>query len=259
MRCKDAGRGDEYFSIECHDVTKRFRDSIAVDHLSLKIPAGSIFGLMGPNGAGKSTAIKMLCGILAADSGDILLFGRPLADNPIEAKRNLGVVPDGLALFEQLSLWEHLDLVRSLYGIEPATFHIRATELLELFSLIHDAEKLVRQASYGMRKKLALSMALLPNPKVLLLDEPFEGLDPIMALVVKRALRQAAKKGITIFVTTHVLECVEDLISHYGFLRQGRLIAQGDASFLRSEGNSLLSEYLKYFGDTPNGELNWLG
>jgi ABC-2 type transport system ATP-binding protein len=246
-------------AIQLRNLTKRYGHVAVVDCLNLEVLPSSIFGFLGPNGAGKSTTIKMMTGIVAPDEGDALIGGSSIRHEDITVKRKIGVVPDNLALFEYLSIWEHLDLIRSLYEIEVAAFEERSVQLLHLLELSRDAGKLVRQASYGMRKKTALAMALLPNPDVLILDEPFEGLDPVMVACLRRALKRAASRGTTVFLTTHMLEAVEDLLSHYGILRSGVLVAQGAMKGLADEGRTLQATYLEQFENPSAGELAWLG
>lgn len=249
----------ENMAIYLHDLTKRYDGVAVVNRLSLEVPAGAIFGYLGPNGAGKSTTLKMMTGVVAPDEGDVLIGDASIRHDALAAKRRIGSVVDTLALFDYLSIWEHLDLIRSVFDLSEETFRARAMQLLEVFDLVSDAGKMARHASYGMKKKTALAMALLPNPKVLILDEPFEGLDPVMAVNVKGALKQAAAKGTTIFLTTHILEAVEGLLTHYGILRQGVLVAQGTAEELARAGTTLQAEYLKHFDPAATEELAWLG
>jgi ABC-2 type transport system ATP-binding protein len=152
-----------------------------------------------------------------------------------------------------------MDLVRSLFAIGTRDFEERSAQLLRVLSLSADAGKLVREASYGTKKKTALAMALLPNPRVLILDEPLEGLDPVMVVNVKRALRSAVSRDMTVFLTTHLLATADDLITHYGIVRQGCLVAQGTTRELTSKGITLEEEYLRHFEDAAPGELTWLG
>jgi ABC-2 type transport system ATP-binding protein len=240
----------ESIAIYLHDLTKRYDGVAVVNRLSLEVPAGAIFGYLGPNGAGKSTTLKMMTGVVAPDEGDVLIGDASIRHDALAAKRRIGSVVDTLALFDYLSIWEHLDLIRSVFDLSEETFRARAMQLLEVFDLVSDAGKMARHA---------LAMALLPNPKVLILDEPFEGLDPVMAVNVKSALKQAAAKGTTIFLTTHILEAVEGLLTHYGILRQGVLVAQGTAEELARAGTTLQAEYLKHFDPAATEELAWLG
>jgi ABC-2 type transport system ATP-binding protein len=246
-------------AIQLRNLTKRYAGAPVVDALSLEIPCGAVFGFFGPNGAGKSTTVKMMAGLVAPDCGEALLMGRSVGADAVEVKRMIGVVPDDLALFDYLSVWEHLDLVRSIFELDQRSFRHRSTQLLDLLGLTADSRQLALHCSYGMRKKTSLAMALLPNPKILILDEPFEGLDPVMCVTVKRALKRAAEKGTTIFLTTHVLNSLDDLVNRYGILRAGRLVAQGDAASLAEEGLTLEQAYLRQFPLPESEELEWLG
>jgi ABC-2 type transport system ATP-binding protein len=246
-------------AIHLHDLTKRYGDVAVVDRLELEIPCGGLFGFLGPNGAGKSTTLKMMTGVLAPDEGDTRFGSVSMGRDPLAAKRLIGSVADNLALFEYLTIWEHLDLIRSLYDLGEQSFLLRARQLLDLLDLTADAGKPVRRVSYGMRKKTALAMALLPNPKFLILDEPFEGLDPVMAASIKLALRQATTKGTTVFLTTHMLDAVADLLTHYALLRHGVLVAQGTTEALIQANTTLTAEYLRHFDQAEAEELSWLG
>lgn len=246
-------------AIHLQNITKRYHAAVAVNQLNLEVPTGAIFGLLGPNGAGKSTTIKMMSGILRPDEGDSSILGISVHENAVAVKRIIGVVPESLALFEYLSISEHLDLVRSLFAIGTRDFEERSIQLLRVLDLSADAGKLVRELSHGMKKKTALAMALLPNPRVLILDEPLEGLDPVMVVNIKRALKSAVSREMTVFLTTHLLATADDLITHFGILRQGRLVAQGTARELTAKGISLEEEYLRHFEDAAPGELAWLG
>jgi ABC-2 type transport system ATP-binding protein len=246
-------------AIQLKSLTKSYADAIVVDKLSLEVPCGCIFGFFGPNGAGKSTTVKMMAGLVAPDCGDALLMGQPISADAVEVKRIIGVVPDDLALFEYLSIWEHLDLIRSLFDLEAEAFRHRSAQQLKLLGLSAAARKLVRHCSYGMRKKTSLAMALLPNPKILILDEPFEGLDPVMCVTVKRALKRASENGTTIFLTTHVLNSIDDLVDRYGIIRAGILVAQGDVASLTRQGVTIEDAYLKEFPVPESENLEWLG
>lgn len=250
---------DEAFAIRLDGLTKRYGNSVVVDQLCLNVPRGTIFGFLGPNGSGKSTTIKMMTGLVAPDAGDAFLLGHSIRQDALAVKRHIGVVPDGLALFEYLSIWEHLELVRDAFDLPAAEYNERSAQLLKLLDLSAEARRLARHCSYGMRKKTALAMALLPGPAVLILDEPFEGLDPVMTVAIKRALRRAAQGGVTVFLTTHVLDSVGDLIQQYGILRAGKLVAQGDKASLQREGLTLEAAYLNEFEIPMDAELEWLG
>jgi ABC-2 type transport system ATP-binding protein len=253
------GKMSSEAAIELVGLTKLYGGVRVVDGVSLRILPGTIFGFLGPNGAGKSTTVKMMTGLIAPDGGACRIMGKTIHQDALVVKKMIGVVPDGLALFEYLSIWEHLNLIRETFGLDDFEFKQRSTQLLQLLDLAGDVNQLAKRCSYGMRKKTSLAMALLPNPKVLLLDEPFEGLDPVMTVTVKRALRRAAQKGTTIFLTTHVLHAVSDLVQHYGIIRDGKLVSEGYLATLRQEGLTLEDAYLRQFEIPQEAELEWLG
>lgn len=246
-------------AIELIGLTKLYGGIPVVNGVSLKIPPGTIFGFLGPNGAGKSTTVKMMTGLVAPDGGDCRIMGNAIQQNALAVKKMIGVVPDGLALFEYLSIWEHLDLIREAFDLSTSDFKQRSAQLLQLLDLTGDANQLAKRCSYGMRKKTSLAMALLPNPKVLILDEPFEGLDPVMTITVKRALRRAAQRGSTVFLTTHVLHAVDDLVQQYGIIRDGKLVSEGCLATLQRDGLTLEDAYLRQFDIPEEAELEWLG
>ncbi len=215
-------------------LTRRFGDLVAVDRMNLSVDGGQFFGFLGPNGAGKSTTIKMLTGLLAPTSGRIRLLGLDLAQHPIEVKRQIGVVPEGLALFDRLTGAEYLNFVGRMYGLDRATSAQRTAELLEFMQLADRPKTLITDYSHGMQKKLALAAAVIHGPKILFLDEPFEGVDAIAAGTLKAMLTRMISRGATIFLTSHVLEIVERLCSHVAIIHKGRLVAQGSLDDLRA-------------------------
>src|SRR6202034_353027 len=221
-------------AIVIRDLTRRFGTFIAVDNISLNVAAGQFFGFLGPNGAGKSTTIKMLTGLLAPTSGHIELLGLDFASHPLELKRQIGVVPEGLALFGRLTASEYLRFVGRMYGLDRATTATRTSELLDFMSLAGETKKLITDFSHGMQKKLALAAAVIHGPKVLFLDEPFEGVDAIASGTLKAMLQGMIARGATIFLTSHVLEIVERLCSHVAIIHRGRLVAQGSLEELRA-------------------------
>jgi ABC-2 type transport system ATP-binding protein len=246
-------------------LTRRFGTQVAVDALSLAVPAGAFYGFLGPNGAGKSTTINILTGLLAPSGGRALVLGHDVALHPLEVKRRIGVVPDGLALFERLTGEEQLRFVGRLYGLDAAETARRARELLEAMELGADARKLVASYSHGMRKKLALCCALIHNPHLLFLDEPFEGVDAVAAKGIRDLLSRLVSGGqTTIFLTSHVLEIVERLCTHVGIVDRGRLVAHGPLAELRRgpDGErSLEALFLSLVGGgrDPARGLDWLG
>jgi len=215
-------------------LTRRFGDFLAVQDVNLNVAAGQFFGFLGPNGAGKSTTIKMLTGLLAPSSGSIQILGLDAIADPIEVKRQIGVVHEGLALFGRLTASEYLRFVGRMYGLDRTTAADRTEELLRFMDLDSEPKKLVTDFSHGMQKKLALAAAVIHGPKVLFLDEPFEGVDAIAAGSLKAMLQRMTDRGATIFLTSHVLEIVERLCSHIAIIDRGYLIAQGSLEELRT-------------------------
>src|ERR1700723_4051342 len=208
-------------------LTRRFGELIAVDGIDLRVAPGQFFGFLGPNGAGKSTTIKMLTGLLAPSSGRIEILGIDLNANPVEVKRQIGVVPEGMALFGRLTGAEFLSFAGRMYGLDRETAAKRGAELLEFMQLADQPKKLVTDYSHGMQKKLALAAAGIHGPKVLFLDEPFEGGDAVASNTLKAMLQSMIARGATIFLTSHVLEIVERLCSHVAIIHRGQLIADG--------------------------------
>ncbi|MFZ0337636.1 MAG: ABC transporter ATP-binding protein [Terracidiphilus sp.] len=221
-------------AIDTTALTRRFGDFIAVDNLNLRVEAGQFFGFLGPNGAGKSTTIKMLTGLLAPTSGSIRILGGDLQANSADIKRQIGVVPEGLALFGRLTADEYLQFVGRMYGLDRATTLSRTRELLEFMQLAGEQKKLITDFSHGMQKKLALAAAVIHGPNVLFLDEPFEGVDAVAAGTLKAMLLKMITRGVTIFLTSHVLEIVERLCTHIAIIHRGRLVAQGSLDELRA-------------------------
>ena len=215
-------------------LTRRFGDFTAVEHVSLTVAPGQFFGFLGPNGAGKSTTIKMLTGLLAPSSGSIEILGLDAIARAQDVKRQIGVVPEGLALFGRLTAAEFLRFAGRMYGLAPQLTAQRAAELLDFMDLAGDPKKLIADFSHGMQKKLALAAAVIHGPKILFLDEPFEGVDAIAAGTLKAMLQGMIARGATIFLTSHVLEIVERLCTHIAIIDKGRLIASGSLEELRA-------------------------
>jgi ABC-2 type transport system ATP-binding protein len=205
-----------------------------VEDVTLSVAQGQFFGFLGPNGAGKSTTIKMLTGLLEPTSGSIEILGQPFSAGSLDLKRQIGVVPEGMALLGRLTAPEYLRFVGRMYGLDNATTNHRTEELLDFMHLADESRKLVTDFSHGMQKKLALAAAVIHGPKVLFLDEPFEGVDAIAAGMLKAMLQGMISRGATIFLTTHVLEIVERLCSHVAIISQGRLVANGSLEELRA-------------------------
>jgi ABC-2 type transport system ATP-binding protein len=221
-------------TISTQGLTRRFGELVAVDGIDLRVSPGQFFGFLGPNGAGKSTTIKMLTGLLAPSGGRIEILGLDLEKNPVEVKRQIGVVPEGMALFGRLTGSEFLNFAGRMYGLNRETAAKRSVELLDFMQLADQPKKLVTDYSHGMQKKLAMAAAVIHGPKVLFLDEPFEGVDAIAAGTLKSMLQGMIARGATIFLTSHVLEIVERLCSHVAIIQKGRLVAQGSLEELRA-------------------------
>jgi ABC-2 type transport system ATP-binding protein len=221
-------------AIETQGLTRRFGGLVAVQDVNLSVAPGQFFGFLGPNGAGKSTTIKMLTGLLSASSGRIRILGLDLAQNPVDVKRQIGVVPEGMALFGRLTGAEYLNFVGRMYGLDRETAGKRTAELLDFMQLADQPKTLVTDYSHGMQKKLAMAGAVIHGPTVLFLDEPFEGVDAIASGTLKAMLQRMIARGATIFLTSHVLEIVERLCSHLAIIHRGRLVAQGSLEELRA-------------------------
>jgi ABC-2 type transport system ATP-binding protein len=224
------------FAVRTTGLTREFGNFRAVDGIDLAVPAGSLYGFLGPNGAGKSTTIKCLTGLLRPTAGSMSILGiDPLAD-PVAVKRRIGVVPEDLALFDRLSGEETLMFVAQVHGLDATTARSRSADLLGLMDLKAAGTALVADYSHGMRKKLSLAAALLPGPRLLFLDEPFEGIDAVASRQIKELLLSFVGRGGTIFLTSHILEIVERLSTHIGVIAKGRMVAQGSIDELRAGG-----------------------
>src|SRR5262252_1736129 len=250
-------------------LTRKFGELTAVDNVNLRVTSGQFFGFLGPNGAGKSTTIKMLTGLLNPTAGKMQLLGIDFAQNPVEVKRQIGVVPEGMGLFERLTGSEYLTFVGRMYGLDKTTTKQRSDELLDFMQLADRPKTMIADYSHGMQKKLALAAAVIHGPRILFLDEPFEGVDALAAGALKELLGRMTDRGVTIFLTSHVLEIVERLCSHVAIIKRGRLVAQGSMEQLRagvpsSEGQRLTLEdiFLSVVGEGAERpqveELTWL-
>lgn len=250
-------------ALETQALRRTFGEIVAVDSIDLTVPRGSFYGFLGPNGAGKSTTIKCLTGLLAPTSGTMTILGLDPQRESVEVKRQLGVLPEDLSLFERLTGAENLRFIGQVYGLEAEIIKRRSQEMLSLLDLEGSADGLVADYSHGMRKKLALAVALLPAPRLLFLDEPFEGIDAIASRLIKDLLRSFVHRGGTIFLTSHILAIVENLCDHIGVIHHGRLVAQGTLSELQEgkHGRSLEEIFLELVGAAEGvgiGALEWL-
>lgn len=248
-------------AIETRQLTRYFNKACAVDHVDLRVERGTFYGFLGPNGAGKSTTIKMLTGLLAPTSGEISILGMDLRQpaSALQIKRRIGVVPEGLALFENLTAREFLTFIGRMHSMPQETIRTRSGDLLEMLQLADDSKKLTIEYSHGMKKKLALAGALLPNPDLLFLDEPFEGVDAVTSRVIKDLLHSFVQRGSTVFLTSHVLDIVERLCTHVGIIAQGKLVEQASLDELR-QGSTLEQRFLERVGTAAGAKqsLDWL-
>jgi ABC-2 type transport system ATP-binding protein len=248
-------------AIETHQLTRFFDDSCAVDGIELAVERGTFYGFLGPNGAGKSTTIKMLTGLLAPSGGRMIVLGRNMLDpkEALDAKRKMGVIPEDLALLDNLTAREYLTFIGRIHLMPREIIRSRSDELLSILDLQGDAKKLTLEYSHGMKKKLAMAAALLPNPDLLFLDEPFEGVDVVTSRVIRDLLAGFVARGSTVFLTSHVLEIVERLCTHVGIIVKGKLVEQASLDTIR-QGGSLEDCFLEKAGADPEAtrKLNWL-
>src|SRR5688572_4704648 len=248
-------------AIETSQLTRYFVTYCAVDRLDLRVERGTFYGFLGPNGAGKSTTIKMLTGLLAPSDGSIRVLGKDMRDpkESIQGKALIGVLPEDLALFDNLTAREHLTFIGRMYLLPQQTIRTRIDELLSLLGLQNDEKKLTLEYSHGMKKKLALAAALLPNPDLLFLDEPFEGVDAITSRTIRDMLSAYVTRGSTVFLTSHVLDIVERLCTHVGVIASGKLVEQASLEEIR-QGSSLEKRFLEKVGASAEAgrKLSWL-
>lgn len=238
---------------------KAFGSTVAVDHIDLDVPAGSFFGLVGPNGAGKTTALSMAVGLLRPDGGNARLFGVDVWEHPEAAKALVGVLPDGLSIPERLTGRELLSYIGLLRGIDRATVSARTDELLTVLELTEAERTLVIDYSAGMRKKIGLAMALLHAPSLLVLDEPFEAVDPVSASTIRTILQRFVASGGAVVFSSHVMALVEQLCSDVGVITGGRVVAAGPLETVRA-GRSLEETFVHLVGGRTAGAegLSWL-
>ncbi|WCN81441.1 ABC transporter ATP-binding protein [Micromonospora sp. LH3U1] len=249
----------EHPALALRGLAKRFDGTIAVAGVDLDVPAGSFYGLLGPNGAGKTTTLSMAVGLLRPDAGSAWVLGHDVWRDPVTAKRLLGVMPDGVRLFDRLTGAELLAYNGLLRGMDPAVVDQRAAELLDVLALGDAGRTLVVDYSAGMKKKIGLACALLHGPRVLVLDEPFEAVDPVSAALIRDILTRYASGGGTVVFSSHVMEVVERLCSHVAILAGGTIKRVGTIGDVRGD-RSLEQVFVEVVGGrTATGdELSWL-
>jgi ABC-2 type transport system ATP-binding protein len=248
-------------ALELVSVTKRFADKAAVAELSLRLEPGAFLGLLGRNGAGKSTTIKLATGLLRPTQGSIRVLGLDLEPNLLQVKRQIGVMPEDLALLDRLSGPQYLRFVGRMHRLEDAVIDARREELFDRLDLKPAPGLLICDYSYGMKKKVALCAALLHAPRLVFLDEPFEGIDPVTSRTIRQILEALSRRGVTLVLTSHVLEIVEKLCPLVAILDEGRLRGQGTVDELRAQhggAGSLEDLFVSLMGGAKGGELSWL-
>ena len=248
---------DQQPALRTWGLFKRFGPKVAVEQFELTIPAGSYYGIVGPNGAGKTTTLSMATGLLAPDAGTAFVNGIDVWASPAEAKKELGILPDGFRLFDRLTGAELVTYAGLLRGMDPAIVKKRTDDLLGVLGLEGDAGKLVTDYSAGMTKKIGLATALVHAPSVLVLDEPFEAVDPVSASHIRVLLSDYVANGGTVILSSHVMELVERLCTHVAVMNQGTLVAAGTIADVG--GGDLSAQFAQLVGATEATEgLSWL-
>ncbi len=256
---------DAQYAVVTRGLVRTFEQKVAVNNLNLSVRAGEFFGFLGPNGAGKSTTIKMLTGLLRPTSGEVWVSGIDVWRDPLQARAMMGVLPEYLNLYERLSGREFVTFSGHMYGVPAVDVQQRTEELLNVLDLVDDADKLIVDYSVGMRKKVALAAAIIHRPRVLFLDEPFEGIDPVSSRVIRDILHDLTHSGTTVFFSSHIMEVVERLSTRVGIINQGVMVAEGSLQELRqrasgdSKDASLEDIFLNVIGvRNENHNLSWL-
>jgi ABC-2 type transport system ATP-binding protein len=244
-------------ALELVHVTKRFGGLTAVDDVSFRLERGSFLGLVGRNGAGKSTTLKLATGLMAPTRGQLRILGYDVQDQSIEVKRRIGAMPEDMALLDMLTGPQYLRFVGRMHGLEDAVIDARRDELFSLLELEPQPRALIADYSFGMKKKIALGAALLHGPQLVFLDEPFEGIDPVTRKVMKDLLLSLQQKGVTLVLTTHILEVVEALCPLIAIIDGGKLKGFGALDELRKPGQGLEALFLELVGSTRTGALSW--
>jgi len=244
-------------------LTKRFGQHVAVDDLNLTVMPGEFFGFLGPNGAGKTTTIRMLVGLLRPDAGQVIIAGHDLATDPLGLKGAIGLLPDELNLYERLTAREFIQFAGTMYGLPREAVESRTEELVGLMELGDHANKLIVDFSAGMKKKTAMAAALIHNPRVLFMDEPFEGIDAVSSKSLRHVLDRLRERGATVFFSSHILDLAERLCTRMAVLHLGRIRAVGSLPDLRAAAGlpddaRLEDVFLSLVGaPAEKGDLSW--
>jgi ABC-2 type transport system ATP-binding protein len=240
----------------CRNLTRRFGEFTAVDRITFQVAPGTICAFLGPNGAGKSTTLKMLTGLLEPSSGEVQVCGLKVKPGVVDFKRLIGVLPEDLGLFDDLTVEEHLLLTGDVYGLDQSETRSRTGQLLHALSLEPSRETFAASCSHGIRKKTAFAMALLPNPRVLFLDEPFEAIDPVTSRIMRDLLQYIVRRGVTVFLTSHILAVAEQIATQFIMISKGRIVWDSPAGDLP---HSLEQQYFDLVETPVVEELGWLG
>lgn len=219
--------------IETKQLTKRYGRLTALDSLDLTVERGALYGFIGPNGAGKTTALRLLAGLLEPTAGQIWLDGQDITQNPAQARRLIGYMPDFFGVYEDMKVWEYLDFFARCYRLEPARRRRVVDELLELVELAHKRDTWIESLSRGMRQRLCLAHALVHDPQLLLLDEPASGLDPRARVEMRELLKELSNMGKTILVSSHILAELAEMCNHVGIIEKGQLLYSGPLERLK--------------------------
>ena len=245
-------KNESKLAVKLETISKSFGTVQAVKNLNLQINAGTVFGFLGPNGSGKSTTMKLIMGLLKADSGKLNVYGIDASSNPWDVKKIVGYVPESPRLYDFLTGLEYLDFIADVYGLDATTKKTRINEFLAAFDLENRENEMISGYSHGMQQKIAIIAALLHKPKLLILDEPLSGLDPKSARIVKDLIHKLANEGVTTILSTHVLEIADAVCDKIAILYQGTKLTEGKPAQLRKEAkmpNSTLEEiFLKLTG-----------
>jgi ABC-2 type transport system ATP-binding protein len=245
-------------AIEINALTKRYGQKDVLKKLDLCVKEGSLFALLGPNGSGKSTLVKTLTGIIKPDDGQAFVLGKSITENSFEIKNLTGVLPESLGLFAGLTIFEHLILSGDIYGLKRNQTLYRAEQLLKQLDLWEYRNTLASSGSFGMKKKCSLAMAIIHKPKIVFLDEPFEGIDPTSSKEIKEIFSILVKNRVTIFLTSHIIDTIEKIIDSFAIIQNGKIIYENRMSDIISEGSSLGDVYFNLIKNEVSGDLRWL-
>lgn len=244
--------------LRIHGLTKSYGATRAIDGLTFEVPLGACYGLVGPNGSGKSTTMRAVVGLVRPDAGTIEVCG--VTDDILAVRRSMGVMLDPLQLFDRLTAWEYVATIGQLRELDTDTIEHRSTELFSVLDILDDADRPIAGYSHGMRKKTALAAALLARPRLVMLDEPFEGVDPVSTRAMRSMLDRFRSGGGTVVLSTHVMDIVERVCDHVGVIHRGRMVASGPIDELRN-GRRLEDAFIDVVGasDVDADALEWLG